>query len=110
MGPRLFSRGKASDPSSRAASGRLQWGRDCSAAERTPQARVAETVHVASMGPRLFSRGKGVVRDAFVTGRIASMGPRLFSRGKYGRASSEHEGRIASMGPRLFSRGKHLIS
>jgi len=83
MGPRLFSRGKQS----RRRSGiptprRLQWGRDCSAAERCPS--VADTPSdipgfngAATVQPR-----KGASEAEHDHGDQASMGPRLFSRGK----------------------------
>jgi len=83
MGPRLFSRGKrpgapvilevlpsfngaatvqprkdTSGPAALVARSSLQWGRDCSAAERQILQVCKEEFYHASMGPRLFSRGK----------------------------------------------------
>jgi len=83
MGPRLFSRGKVGGqlrvlPTC----AELQWGRGCSAAERSNRWAGKQPGHSASMGPRLFSRGKTQVPIDSRQKVLASMGPRLFSRGK----------------------------
>ncbi len=110
MGPRLFSRGKETLAENARDCDRLQWGRDCSAAERQSSAAVHCGQESASMGPRLFSRGKVLQRNDSHFPLQASMGPRLFSRGKRPARPESPSVRPASMGPRLFSRGKNMPS
>ncbi len=82
MGPRLFSRGKADKDCEGFKSNWLQWGRDCSVAERDNYQLTRDPMVTASMGPRLFSRGKAADSGGWNVDCVASMGPRLFSRGK----------------------------
>ena len=83
MGPRLFSRGKRRTAIQSIPGASLQWGRDCSAAERglhcSPRPKIPTSFNgAATVQPR---KGRACRRGESGD-RRASMGPRLFSRGK----------------------------
>ena len=82
MGPRLFSRGKRRRRFLEELARELQWGRDCSAAEREWTSRVNRRAKPSFNGAATVQPRKAQDGDTVDSWRVASMGPRLFSRGK----------------------------
>ena len=90
--------------------GRLQWGRTFSSAERQTDEFTANGGRVGFNGAALFQVRKGRAALASGKGLWASMGPHFFKCGKGGGSSGSMMKYSASMGPHFFKCGKPVAS